>query len=120
MAISLFRAIGSLARNIVVANALGSMALFCVILMGGFVLVKDNIHPWTCVLLLPVAKPALSQRPACKTTHQCWPALCYTSARHKTPAPPNLTLEYNRGHLPQAEVVILCQIRCLPPWTPSA
>ena len=61
MAISLFRAIGSLARNIVVANALGSMALFCVILMGGFVLVKDNIHPWTCVILLPVAPPALGQ-----------------------------------------------------------
>ena len=47
MAISLFRAIGGLARNIVVANALGSMMLFLVILMGGFVLVKPNIHPWT-------------------------------------------------------------------------
>ena len=75
MAISLFRAIGSLARNIVVANALGSMALFCVILMGGFVLVKDNIHPWTCAVLLPLATPALSRGPACKTAHTCWLAL---------------------------------------------
>jgi ABC-type multidrug transport system ATPase subunit len=46
MAISLFRAIGALSRNIVVANALGSLALFMLLLVGGFVLVKEQIHPW--------------------------------------------------------------------------
>ena len=82
MAISLFRAIGSLARNIVVANALGSMALFCVILMGGFVLVKADIHPWTCVMLLPVAASAGS---ICMTTHQCWPEFAATFCLLKNP-----------------------------------
>ena len=75
-----------------VANALGSMALFCVILMGGFVLVKDDIHPWTCVILLLVAAPALSQGPVVQTTHQCWPAFLPYCCLQMTPAHHSTTL----------------------------
>ncbi|KAK9829075.1 hypothetical protein WJX72_003763 [[Myrmecia] bisecta] len=46
MAITLFRAIGSLARNLVVANALGSLSLLIIMLLGGFVLTPPQIHPW--------------------------------------------------------------------------
>ena len=74
-----------------VANALGSMALFCVILMGGFVLVKDNIHPWTCVILLPVAAPALSRSLVCKTT-SAGLCFCHIPACQRTPAIRTLTL----------------------------
>eukprot|EP00891_Asterochloris_glomerata_P009650 jgi/Astpho2/9650/Aster-03918 len=44
--VSLFRMIGALARNIVVANAIGSLAMLGIFLMGGFVIAKPNIHPW--------------------------------------------------------------------------
>ncbi len=44
--VSLFRMIGALARNIVVANAIGSLAMLGIFLMGGFVFAKPNIHPW--------------------------------------------------------------------------
>ena len=46
MAICLFRAIGALARDLVVANALGSLALLTIMLMGGFVIPKASVHPW--------------------------------------------------------------------------
>jgi ABC-type multidrug transport system permease subunit len=45
-AVTLFRAIGSLARNIVIANALGTLILLLFLLLGGFVLTKEYIHPW--------------------------------------------------------------------------
>jgi ABC-type multidrug transport system permease subunit len=45
-AVTLFRAIGSLARNLVVANALGALVLLLLLLLGGFVLTKAFIHPW--------------------------------------------------------------------------
>ncbi len=67
------------------ANALGALTLFCGGLMGGFVLVKDDIHPWTCVTLLPVAASALGTGSVCNTTYICWPALvsyyCVLNAR---------------------------------------
>ena len=46
MAICLFRAIGALSRDLVVANACGSLALLTIMLMGGFVIPKSSIHPW--------------------------------------------------------------------------
>jgi len=45
-AVTLFRAIGSLARNLVVANACGALMLLLLLLLGGFVLTKQFIHPW--------------------------------------------------------------------------
>ncbi len=45
-AVTLFRAIGALARNLVVANALGCLVLLLLLLLGGFVLTKEYIHPW--------------------------------------------------------------------------
>lgn len=46
MAISLFRALGALARNIVIANALGALVLMFIIMLGGFVLPRGYVHPW--------------------------------------------------------------------------
>lgn len=46
MAISIFRAIGAIARNIVVANACGSMMLMAILMLGGFVLPRGQIHGW--------------------------------------------------------------------------
>ncbi|KAL3144459.1 hypothetical protein ABBQ32_004202 [Trebouxia sp. C0010 RCD-2024] len=46
MAICLFRAIGALARDLVVANAVGSLSLLTIMLMGGFVIPKSFVHPW--------------------------------------------------------------------------
>ena len=46
MAICLFRAIGALARDLVVANALGSLSLLAIMMMGGFVIPKASVHPW--------------------------------------------------------------------------
>lgn len=45
-AVTLFRAIGSLARNLVIANALGALVLLLLLLLGGFVLTKQYIHHW--------------------------------------------------------------------------
>ena len=46
MAVTLFRMVGHLCRSIVVANALGSLALLAMMMLGGFVLTKSQIHPW--------------------------------------------------------------------------
>ncbi|KAL0029477.1 hypothetical protein WJX77_010449 [Trebouxia sp. C0004] len=46
MAISIFRAIGAIARNIVVANACGAMMLMVLLMLGGFVLPRGQIHGW--------------------------------------------------------------------------
>lgn len=46
-AVTLFRSIGALARNLVVANALGALVLLLLLLLGGFVLTKRYIHPWS-------------------------------------------------------------------------
>lgn len=46
MAVTLFRMIGHVTRSIVVANACGSLALLAMMMLGGFVLTKSQIHPW--------------------------------------------------------------------------
>ncbi|KAL0536436.1 hypothetical protein IC582_025385 [Cucumis melo] len=46
MASALFRLIGALGRNIIVANTFGSFALLTVLVLGGFVLARDDVHPW--------------------------------------------------------------------------
>ncbi|PHT40516.1 putative pleiotropic drug resistance protein 7 [Capsicum baccatum] len=46
MASALFRLIAALGRNIIVANRFGSCALFIVLVMGGFILSRDNVKQW--------------------------------------------------------------------------
>ncbi|XP_022148619.1 pleiotropic drug resistance protein 1-like [Momordica charantia] len=46
MASALFRLIGALGRNIIVANTFGSFALLTVLVLGGFVLARGDVHPW--------------------------------------------------------------------------
>ena len=43
MAVTLFRAIGALARDLVVANAVGSLSLLLIMMMGGFVLPRAEV-----------------------------------------------------------------------------
>ena len=49
MAITQFRTVGALTRNIVVANACGSLTLLLTLMMGGFVIPKTNVSPMTGV-----------------------------------------------------------------------
>lgn len=46
MGTSLFRLMGALGREISRTNVFGSFALVLVILLGGFALKYDDIHPW--------------------------------------------------------------------------
>ncbi|KAL5814771.1 hypothetical protein ACOSQ4_025412 [Xanthoceras sorbifolium] len=46
MALSLFRLMASLARDMVIANTFGSAALLIIFLLGGFIIPKDMIKPW--------------------------------------------------------------------------
>ncbi|KAL0330263.1 UNVERIFIED_CONTAM: Pleiotropic drug resistance protein 1, partial [Sesamum radiatum] len=46
MAGGLFRLVGALGRNIIVANTFGSCALLTVLVLGGFILSRDNIKSW--------------------------------------------------------------------------
>jgi len=46
LAISIFRAIGAIARNLVVANACGSLVLMLILMQGGFVLPRGEIRGW--------------------------------------------------------------------------
>ncbi|XP_052206530.1 pleiotropic drug resistance protein 1-like isoform X2 [Diospyros lotus] len=45
-AAALFRLIGSVGRNMIVANVFGSFVLLTVLALGGFILSKDNIKKW--------------------------------------------------------------------------
>ena len=60
MAITLFRMVGALTRNIVVANALGSLTMLLVLMMGGFVIPKQAVHPWVVWLYWAGAHLTLS------------------------------------------------------------
>jgi ABC-type multidrug transport system permease subunit len=46
MALALFRVIGALTRNFDIANSYGSTALVVLLLLAGFILNKNHIHPW--------------------------------------------------------------------------
>lgn len=46
MGIALFRMIGALSRNMVIANTFGLFALLVVFILGGFILARLDIHPW--------------------------------------------------------------------------
>ncbi|KAK4784725.1 hypothetical protein SAY86_019093 [Trapa natans] len=46
MALSLFRFIAAVGRTVVVANTLGTFALLLVFVLGGFVIAKNDIHPF--------------------------------------------------------------------------
>ncbi|KAL1831046.1 hypothetical protein ACET3Z_000697 [Daucus carota] len=46
MASGLFRSIGALGRNIIVANTFGSCALLTVLVLGGFVMSRNDIKAW--------------------------------------------------------------------------
>ncbi|GMN45205.1 hypothetical protein TIFTF001_014383 [Ficus carica] len=46
MASGLFRLIGALGRNITVAYTFGSFSLLVVLVMGGFILTKDDVRKW--------------------------------------------------------------------------
>ncbi|KAF8393289.1 hypothetical protein HHK36_021530 [Tetracentron sinense] len=46
MASGLFRFIGALGRNMIVANTFGSFALLAVMVMGGFILARDDVQKW--------------------------------------------------------------------------
>ncbi|PON63000.1 ABC transporter-like [Parasponia andersonii] len=46
MALGLFRMMGSLARDMVIANTFGSAALLVFFLLGGFIIPKGMIKPW--------------------------------------------------------------------------
>ncbi|KAB1209191.1 ABC transporter G family member 32 [Morella rubra] len=46
MSIGLFRLIGSLGRNMIVANTFGSFAMLVVMALGGFIISRDDIPKW--------------------------------------------------------------------------
>ncbi|XP_038696600.1 pleiotropic drug resistance protein 1-like [Tripterygium wilfordii] len=46
MASGLFRFMGALGRNVIVANTLGTCALLAIMVPGGFIISKDDIKPW--------------------------------------------------------------------------
>ncbi|KAK7284890.1 hypothetical protein RJT34_19644 [Clitoria ternatea] len=46
MALSLFRFIAAAGRTLVVSNTLGTLSLQVVFVLGGFIVAKDDIHPW--------------------------------------------------------------------------
>ncbi|CAI9267836.1 unnamed protein product [Lactuca saligna] len=46
MSIGLFRMMGSLGRNMIVANTFGSFAMLVVMALGGFILSRDSIPAW--------------------------------------------------------------------------
>ncbi|CAN1225388.1 ABC transporter G family member 32 [Linum perenne] len=46
MSIALFRVIGSLGRNMIVANTFGSFAMLVVMALGGYIISRDRIPSW--------------------------------------------------------------------------
>ncbi|XP_021731921.1 pleiotropic drug resistance protein 1-like [Chenopodium quinoa] len=46
MASALFRAIGSIGRNMIVANTFGAFCLLALFALGGFVLSRNDVKPW--------------------------------------------------------------------------
>ncbi|XP_020252372.1 ABC transporter G family member 31 isoform X3 [Asparagus officinalis] len=46
MALGLFRLMGALARDMIIANTFGSATLLAIFLLGGFIIPKHSIRPW--------------------------------------------------------------------------
>lgn len=46
MAISVFRALGAISRNLVVANAVGASFLMVVVILDGFVVPREQVRGW--------------------------------------------------------------------------
>lgn len=46
MALGLFRLIGSVTRMMIIAQTGGSFAIIVVFVLGGFIISRENIHPW--------------------------------------------------------------------------
>ncbi|KAL2318113.1 hypothetical protein Fmac_031989 [Flemingia macrophylla] len=46
MASSLFRLMAALGRDVIVANTVGAFALLLVLVLGGFVISRENVHRW--------------------------------------------------------------------------
>ncbi|KAG5244333.1 pleiotropic drug resistance protein [Salix suchowensis] len=46
MSSGLFRMMGALGRNLIVASTFGSFAVLAVLVLGGFILSRDNVKPW--------------------------------------------------------------------------
>ncbi|KAI6680129.1 hypothetical protein NL676_034010 [Syzygium grande] len=46
MASGLFRFIGAVGRNVIVANTFGSFGLLTVMVLGGFIIARDDVKPW--------------------------------------------------------------------------
>ncbi|MBA0865890.1 hypothetical protein Goshw_016246 [Gossypium schwendimanii] len=46
MSIALFRVIGSLGRNMIVANTFGSFAMLVIMALGGYIISRDHIPSW--------------------------------------------------------------------------
>ncbi|KAK2446080.1 pleiotropic drug resistance protein [Trifolium repens] len=46
MASALFRFIGAVGRNVIVANTFGSFALIVILVLGGFILSRDDVKKW--------------------------------------------------------------------------
>ncbi|KAL0333913.1 UNVERIFIED_CONTAM: ABC transporter G family member 32 [Sesamum angustifolium] len=46
MSLGLFRLIGSLGRNMIVANTFGSFAMLIIMALGGYIISRDRIPPW--------------------------------------------------------------------------
>ncbi|KAK9830255.1 hypothetical protein WJX72_010612 [[Myrmecia] bisecta] len=46
MAVSLFRLMGALGRTLVIATTIATLVLLVIMVLGGFVIIKPDIHPW--------------------------------------------------------------------------
>lgn len=77
MGIALFRCIGALARNEVIASTGGSFFFLILLLVGGFLLAKQNIPDWWIWAYWSVQQPP---RLACPThlRHTDRAAVCYS------------------------------------------
>ncbi|KAK9865807.1 hypothetical protein WJX84_001141 [Apatococcus fuscideae] len=78
--VSFFRMMGAICRNLVVANAVGLMMMLVILLCGGFVITKQNIHHWV-VWLYWISPMQYAQRAFLinEFTSQRWQKLPYPS-----------------------------------------
>ena len=58
MAVTMFRAAGTVIRIMMVANAVGALAMLLILLMGGYIIPKYNVHPWVVWVYWAGEQPA--------------------------------------------------------------